>query len=105
MVEEECWDSGWIWGMKWERLDGLEGAWFQGEKEGEVLWNSEGEVGGLLGSSLWTSALSLGWQKESIEEGRKLRLYLLLSSLLARSGIQVPPVPSTAAEGDEQPAR
>ena len=58
----------------------------------------------MLGNSLWISALSLGWQK-ALEEGLKGWLYLLLSGLLARSGIQIPPALSTATEGDRRPAR
>ena len=103
-VEEECWDSGWIWEMNWERLDGWKGAG-AGEKEGEVLWNSEGEEGEvLLGNSLWISALSLGWQKalEEVEDEAFIRGRKLLG---ASCGIRIPPVPFTTAEGDKRPAR
>ena len=60
----------------------LERAWFQGEKEREVLLKIRGRRRrSLLGNSLWTSALSLGWQK-GIEGGRMLRLYQKASAEL-----------------------
>ena len=68
MMEEECWDSGWIWGMKWKRIGGLEGAWFQGEKEGGSAVDFRGRRRSLLGEfSLDFSVLSLGWKK-ALEE-------------------------------------
>ena len=75
------------------------------EKRRENSAENQREKKRLSVGILWISlVLSLGWQKGS-EGGRKLRLYQLLSGLLARSGIRIPPARSTVAEGDKQPAR